>query len=88
MDIETLKAFFMWCSLINGGLLAFWVGFLAFAPELVYNTQKRWFPLSRETFEVVMYGYLGLFKIFVLVFNVVPYLALLIMGCKSGTLAP
>jgi hypothetical protein len=50
------------------------------APGLVYRTQSKWFPLPRETFNVVIYSFLGLFKIVFLVFNVVPYVALLIVG--------
>jgi hypothetical protein len=38
------------------------------------------FSLSREAFDVVIYSYLGLYKVLVLVFNVVPFLALLIVG--------
>lgn len=80
MDIQTLTAFFMWCAIINGGLLIFWTLMLMMAPSLVYRTQSRWFAISRETFDVVIYAFLGLFKIFFLVFNMVPYLALLIIG--------
>ncbi len=50
------------------------------APDLVYRTQNKWFPIPRETFNVVIYSFLGLFKIFFLVFNAVPYVALLIIG--------
>jgi hypothetical protein len=39
-----------------------------------------WFPIPRETFNVLIYGFLGLFKIFFLTFNLVPYLALLIIA--------
>jgi len=70
----------MWCTIINGGLLAFWTVFAAFAPDLVYRTQSMWFPIPRETYNVVMYSFLGVFKIFFLVFNLVPYVALLIVG--------
>lgn len=80
MDILTLRAFFMWCTIINGGLLFFWITMCAFAPNLVYRTQSKWFPLSKDVFEVVIYSFLGLFKLFFLVFNLVPYLALLIVG--------
>ena len=80
MDLQTLTTFFMWCTIINGGLLILWAAFLMAAPDLVYRTQSMWFPISRETFNVVIYSFLGLFKIFFLVFNVVPYLALLIIG--------
>ena len=50
------------------------------APDMVYRTQSKWFPIPRETFNVVLYAFLGLFKIVFLVFNVVPYVALLIVG--------
>jgi hypothetical protein len=50
------------------------------APDLVYRTQIKWFPIPRETFNVVFYSFLGLFKIVFLVFNVVPYVVLLIVG--------
>jgi len=80
MDIQTLTRFFMWCTVINGSLLIFWVTICLLDPDLVYRTQRRWFPISRETFDVVIYAFLGLFKIFFLFFNVVPFLALLIVG--------
>jgi len=70
----------MWCTIINGGLFMLWVLFIRFAPDLVYRTQVGWAPISRQTFNVVIYSFLGLFKIVFLVFNVVPYLALLIVG--------
>ncbi|PLX86345.1 MAG: hypothetical protein C0617_01690 [Desulfuromonas sp.] len=80
MDIQTLTAFFMWCSILNGGLLALWTVFCVFAPDLVYRTQRRWFPIPRETWDVVIYYFLGMFKIVFLVFNLVPYVALRIIG--------
>ena len=80
MSIPTLTAFFMWCTIINGGLLALWTSMFMVAPDLVYRTQSKWFPIPRETFDIVLYAFLGLFKIVFLVFNVVPYVALLIVG--------
>ncbi len=80
MDIQTLTTFFMWCTIINGAVLVFWITMCIFAPDLVYRTQSKWFPIPRETFNVVIYSFLGLFKIIFLIFNVVPYVALLIVG--------
>ena len=80
MDVQTLTRFFMWCTIINGGLYLFWAIMWILAPGLVYRTQSRWFPISRETFNLVYYAFLGLFKIVFLVFNVVPYAALLVIG--------
>ena len=80
MDIVTLTRFFMWCTILNGALLVFWTLAFLMAPDLVYRTQSRWFRFSRETFDVVFYSFLGMFKIVFIVFNVVPYVALLIIG--------
>jgi len=80
MDIQTLTTFFMWCTIINGGIFVLWTVFLLFAPELTYRTQRAFFPIPRETYNVVIYSFLGLFKIVFLVFNVVPYIALLLVG--------
>ncbi len=80
MDIQTITTFFMWCTAINGGILILWAIFSMLAPDLVYRTQSKWFPIPRETFDVVIYSFLGIFKIFFLMFNAVPYAALLIMG--------
>ena len=80
MDIQTLTRFFLWCTIINGTLLVLWTAMCALAPDIVYRMQNKWFPIPRETYNVVIYLFLGLFKIVFLVFNVVPYVALLIAG--------
>jgi hypothetical protein len=41
--------------------------------------QSKWFLISRETYNLVIYSFLGLFKIVFLVFNLVPYVVLLIL---------
>ena len=80
MDIQTLTTFFMWCAILNIGLLLLASLILVFAGDFVYRLRSKWFPMPREMFSVVTYSFLGLFKIAVLIFNVVPYVALLIMG--------
>ncbi len=80
MELATLRAFFMWCTVINGGLLIFWTTICAAAPELVYRTQRVWFPISREFFTMAIYGFLAIFKIQFLMFNLVPYLALVLLS--------
>jgi hypothetical protein len=80
MDLQTVTQFFMWCVIINGGLLILWTVLMITMPEMVYRTQIKWFPMPKETFTLAMYGFIGAFKIIFLVFNLVPYLALLIMG--------
>jgi len=80
MDVATLRAFFMWCTILSGGLLILSSLICTFAGGFVYRLQTRWYPMPRETFNVVLYSFIGVFKILVLVFNLVPYLALVIVG--------
>jgi len=80
MDINLLTRFFMWCTIINVSLLTFWFAVYVLDADLVYRTQCRWFEISRETFGVLFYSFFGLFKIVVIVFNIVPYIVLLIIG--------
>ena len=80
MDIDTVRAFFMWCTILNGALLVVSSIICAFAGGWVYRMHSKWFTISREAFNVAIYSFIGLFKILVLVFNLVPYLALLIVG--------
>ena len=79
MDLQTLTDFFMWCTIINGGLLILWSGMFMVAPGMVYRTQSIFFSITEENFTVIFYGFLGVFKIFYIIFNIVPFLALLII---------
>lgn len=74
MDIQTITNFFMWCSIINGGLLILSAILLTFAQDFVYSLHSRWYSIPRETFTVVVYSFLGGYKILFIVFNLVPYL--------------
>lgn len=80
MELETLREFFMWCTIINLALLLFWTLWFRLAPDLIYRIQRPWIRSSQEQFNLVMYCYLGLFKILFLIFNLVPWIALLIVG--------
>lgn len=79
MTICTVQTFFMWCTIINGALLVFSALICAFAGDWIYRMHGTLFSLPRESFNVVLYGFIGVFKILFLVFNLVPYLALLIL---------
>ncbi|OQB36006.1 MAG: hypothetical protein BWY09_02079 [Candidatus Hydrogenedentes bacterium ADurb.Bin179] len=80
MNLQTLTQFFLWCTILNGILLSLWSGAFIFVPDLVYRIQTRWLSISRGSFDLIFYGFLGFFKIVFLVFNVAPLLALLIIG--------
>ena len=79
MTISVMTDFFMWCTILNIGIMAFWMIFLIFAPEFTYRLQARFFPMPRETWNIVIYSFLGIYKIMFLIFALIPYLTLLII---------
>jgi len=80
MGIEVLTRFFMWCTILNVGLLVFSFLMVVFAGDFMYRAHSKWFPMPRETFNVVLYSFIGAYKIVVYVFNIVPWVALAIIG--------
>ena len=79
MNIELVQRFFMWCTIINGAMLILSAIMLTFARDWIYSIHGKWFQIPRTAFDVTIYSFIGLFKIFFLMFNLVPYLALLAM---------
>lgn len=68
-----------WCSLINIGLLIFWFAIFSLAHDWIYRLHGRWFSLSVERFDAIHYGGMALYKMAIILFNLVPYLALRIV---------
>ncbi len=53
---------------------------LAFASDFVYRIQSKWFPMPRDRFNVVVYSFIGFYKLLVLILCVIPWIALAIIG--------
>ncbi len=80
MQLELIRAFFGWCTIINGGLVLFSFLVCSLAGDWAYRMHSKWFPISREAFTQTIYCFIGAMKLIVLMFNLVPYLALVIVG--------
>lgn len=80
MTIDTLREMLLWCFVINFGILLWWFLFFTFAHDWVYRFHGKWFKLSRDQFDAIHYAGIAFFKICIFVFNLVPYIALHIVG--------
>jgi len=80
MDIDSITAFFMWCTILNIALLLLSSLICLCAGDWVHRIHSKWFSISRETFNVAIYSFIGLYKIFIFVFVLIPYIALLIVA--------
>jgi hypothetical protein len=79
MTLATLQAFLMWCSIINVGLLTLTFILCACASDWIYNIHSKFFSLQRDTFNAILYAFIGLYKLIVWAFFIIPYIALLII---------
>ncbi len=79
MTIEQITDLFQWMTIISVGLLVL-SSVLAMALKgLMLRTHSRLFGISEDQVAIVSYCYLGAFKVLVIVFNIVPYVSLLLI---------
>jgi len=78
MTSTELLHFLLWGAAINYLVLLLWVFAFLFAHEWMYAMHTRWFKLSREAFDLLNYGGIGLYKLGNILFFLVPALALLL----------
>ena len=79
MDLELLKSFLLWCSVINIAILLVWFLAFVFAKEFVYALHHKWFQIPRDKFDAIHYSAMAYWKLSVFLFNLVPYIALRIV---------
>ncbi len=80
MSIQMPPEAFLWCAIVNYGLLLCWFLCFKFAHEWMHRFHSRWFRLSVEQFDASHYTVMAMYKIGIILFNLVPYIALRIIG--------
>ena len=79
MSIEVARSVLLWCTVIDYVILMVWFLTFALAKEWLHRMHGRWFRLSGEQFDALHYGGMAVFKIGILLFNLVPLIALYIV---------
>lgn len=80
MPLLDLKPFLLYCTLINYVILLVWFAAFTLAHDFVYRLHSRWFALPVEQFDAIHYGGMAVYKIGVLLLNLVPLLALCMLS--------
>lgn len=80
MAIEVTRNVLLWCTVIDYGLLLVWFAFLATAHEWMRQFHGKWFRLSSDQFDAIHYAGMAMFKIGIFLLNLVPLIALSIVG--------
>lgn len=79
MPDHDLQGFLLWCAAINYAILLVWFGVFVFAHDWLHAMHSRWFRLSREMFDALNYAGVAIYKIGIMLFVLVPLLALWLM---------
>lgn len=71
MSLDQLVKFFQWMTIINAGLFLISSILSMLFKTVVTKTHAALFGIPEEQVPVIQYGYLGIYRIFILVFNIV-----------------
>ncbi len=76
MSLVTLKTMLLWSFAINYGILLLWFVLILIARGPLYRICARFFRISEQTFDAINYGGISAYKLCILFFNLVPWVAL------------
>ena len=79
MTMETLTAILGWSSIINFAVLTLSFLVIKLWPALLSNFQAKLLGIDAEDLRLMYIKWLGAYKIGIILFNLVPYIALRIV---------
>lgn len=80
MTLATLTTFFGWATLINGALLLLAFLISTLGKSWIIPLHSRLFRVSENELPRIYLTFLGQYKLLIILFNLVPYIVLVIMG--------
>ena len=80
MSIEMARSTLLWCTVINYALLLIWFLLYTLPHGWLYRLWGRWFRLTAEQFDTLNFAGIVLYKLGILLLNLVPFAALCIAG--------
>jgi hypothetical protein len=76
MNAHELSKILFICAGLNYVILFVWFVALVFGHDRLYQLHKRWFRFSEETFDSLHYAGMSIYKIGILLLNLVPAIVL------------
>ena len=73
-------AFFGWCSVINIALLLLATVFISAFNRFTKTIHTKIFHITMTELDIIYFSYLAYYKLAILIFNIVPYVALKLMA--------
>jgi len=76
MKIHEISDLLLYCAAVNYAILFVWFAAFAFAHDGLHRLHKRWFRLPIESFDTLHYAGMSVYKIGILLLNLVPGIVL------------
>ncbi|SFH86338.1 hypothetical protein SAMN04515618_104234 [Collimonas sp. OK307] len=76
MTVSLTRDVLLWCVVVNYALLLIWAGICIYAHDWMYRICTRWFKLSVETFDTMNLAGIAIYKLGIILLNLVPLVAL------------
>ena len=76
MDSAELRSILLYSTIINYAILIVWFVALIVAHNPLYRLHTKWFKLSPDAFDAIHYGGMSVYKIGIMLLNLVPLVAL------------
>ena len=80
MSLEVARSALLWCTVINYGLLLIWFLLYVLPHVWLHRLWGRWFHLTAEQFDAFNFAGILLYKLGIILFNLVPCIALYVAG--------
>lgn len=84
MQHFSLIEFLLWCTILNYLILLIWFAAFSLAHEWMFRLHGRWFRLTAAQFDALHYGGMTVYKVGILLLNLVPLIALSIVARHSS----
>jgi len=84
MTTEQLTRFFGIGTLLAFGFMMFWFIMYLAAGEIAYSIHAKLFSIDRTLYQQMNYYGMAIFKMLTFIFFLIPYIALKIMGKRTG----
>lgn len=78
-DLQSLTTFLGWCSLINVGILLLSTAIILFAKRTILQLHSQMFSVTESQLNQLYLQFIAHYKMLILIFNLVPYIALKLM---------
>ena len=78
MNLPLVRDFLLWCTVLNYLVLLLWFAAFALAHDWMLRLHGRWFGLTQAQFDSLHYGGMSVYKIGILLLNLIPFIALTI----------